>query len=143
MFGGTQVTFTDVLGDKQFNIFAASVSQYRTMSFSFINLSHRLQYALQAYSQTQFFYGYDPATLYGLEYGFIDRDTAIATQTARGGSASAIYPLNRYARFELTGGLLQFKQEYNEPACRASPINIRSTSTGGRCSWTARSCRLA
>jgi len=119
LFGGTQVTFTDVLGDKQFNIFAASVSQYRTMSFSFINLSHRLQYALQAYSQTQFFYGYDPATLYGLEYGFIDRDTAIATQTARGGSASAIYPLNRYARFELTGGLLQFKQEYNEPGLQS------------------------
>ena len=34
LFGGTQVTFTDVLGDKQFNIFAASVSQYRTMSLS-------------------------------------------------------------------------------------------------------------
>ena len=32
LFGGTQVTFTDVLGDKQFNIFAASVSQYRTLS---------------------------------------------------------------------------------------------------------------
>ncbi len=28
IFGGTQVTFTDVLGDKQFNVFAASVSQY-------------------------------------------------------------------------------------------------------------------
>ena len=115
LFGGTQVTFTDVLGDKQFNLFAASVSQYRTMAFSFINLSHRLQYALQAYSQTQFFYGYDPATLYGLEYGFIDRDTAIATQTSRGATASAIYPLNRYARFEMTGGILQFGQEYNEP----------------------------
>ena len=46
LFGGTQVTFTDVLGDKQFNIFAASVSQYRTMSFSYINLSRRLQYAI-------------------------------------------------------------------------------------------------
>ncbi len=45
IFGGTQVTFTDVLGDKQFNFFAASVSQYRTLSFSYINLSRRLQYA--------------------------------------------------------------------------------------------------
>ena len=86
LFGGTQVTFTDVLGDKQFNLFAASVSQYRTMAFSYINLSRRLQYAVQAYSQTQFFYGYDPATLYGSDYGFIDRDTALATQTARGGT---------------------------------------------------------
>ena len=64
LFGGTQVTFTDVLGDKQFNMFAASVSQYRTMSFSYVNLSRRFQYALQAYSQTQFYYGYDPGLLF-------------------------------------------------------------------------------
>ena len=30
LFGGTQVSFADVLGDKQFNLFVASVSQYRT-----------------------------------------------------------------------------------------------------------------
>src|SRR5215203_4252765 len=115
IFGGTQVTFTDVLGDKQFNVFAASVAQYRTMSFSYINLSRRLQYALQAYSQTQFYYGYDPGTLYALEYGYIDRDLAQATQTARGATAYGIYPLNRYSRLELSAGLLQFSQEYNEP----------------------------
>ena len=115
LFGGTQVTFTDVLGDKQFNMFAASVSQYRTMSFSYVNLSRRFQYALQAYSQTQFYYGYDPGTLFALEYGYIDRDLAQATQTARGATAYGIYPLNRYARLELSAGLLQFQQEYNEP----------------------------
>jgi WD40-like Beta Propeller Repeat len=116
LFGGTQVTFTDVLGDKQFNVFVASVSQYRTMAFSYINLSRRFQYAVQAFSQTQFFYAYDPYAFYGIEYGFIDRDTAIATQTARGGTLSAIYPLNRYTRLELSGGFMQFKQEYSEQA---------------------------
>jgi hypothetical protein len=115
LFGGTQVTFTDVLGDKQFNVFAASVSQYRTLAFSYLNLSRRFQYALQGYSQTQFFYGYDPATLYGLNYGYLDRDMAIATQTARGASAIGIYPLNRYTRLELSAGIQQFDQEYNEP----------------------------
>jgi WD40-like Beta Propeller Repeat len=115
LFGGTQVTFTDVLGDKQFNMFAASVSQYRTMSFSYVNLSRRFQYALQAYSQTQFYYGYNPGTLFALEYGYIDRDLAQATQTARGATGYGIYPLNRYARLELSAGLLQFSQEYNEP----------------------------
>jgi hypothetical protein len=116
LFGGTQVTFTDVLGDKQFNVFVASVSQYRTMSASYINLSRRLQYAIQGYSQTQFFYGYDPSVFYGIDYGYIDRDTAIATQTARGGTITGIYPLNRYTRLEMSAGFLQFKQEYNEPA---------------------------
>ena len=68
----------------------------------------------RAYSQTQFFYGYDPAVLYGIDYGFIDRDQAIATQTARGATITGIYPLNRYTRLEMTSGFLQFKQEYNE-----------------------------
>jgi hypothetical protein len=116
LFGGTQVTFTDVLGDRQFNFFAASVSQYRTLAFSYLNLSRRFQYAFQAYSATQFFYGYDPSVLYGLDYGFIDRDTALATETSRGGSVSAIYPFNRYARVQLSAGIFDYRQEYNEPA---------------------------
>jgi hypothetical protein len=114
VFGGTQVTFTDVLGDKQFNMFAASVSQYRTLAFSYINLSRRFQYAIQGFSQTQFFYGYG-AQLYGLEYGFIDRDLALATQTSRGATAIGIYPLNRYSRLELSAGMLNFNQRYEEP----------------------------
>ena len=115
LFGGTQVTFTDVLGDKQFNFFAASVSQYRTLAFSYINLSRRLQYAVQAYSQTQFFYAYDPyGTFYNTNYGYIDRDQAIATQTARGATISAFIRCNRYTRLEMTGGFQQFGQEYNE-----------------------------
>ena len=42
-----EVTFTDVLGDKQFNVFAASISQYRTIAGSYVNLSRRFNYALQ------------------------------------------------------------------------------------------------
>jgi hypothetical protein len=114
LFGGTQVTFTDVLGDKQFNLFASSVSQYRTMSFAYLNLSRRLQYALQAYSQTQFYYGYNPGLLFASQYAYIDRSQAIATQTARGMTAFGIYPFNRYARIEFSGGLFQYKQAYND-----------------------------
>jgi outer membrane protein assembly factor BamA len=113
LFGGTQVTFTDVLGDKQFNFFAASVSQYRTLSGSYINLSRRFQYALQAFSQTQFYYGYDPGQLFGYEYARLDRDDAVATQSARGATAYGIYPFNRYARLQVSAGLLNFRQEYN------------------------------
>ena len=113
VFGGTQVTFTDVLGDKQFNMFAASVAQYRTMAFSYVNLSRRLQYALQAFSQTQFYYGAQPGLLYDYEYAYLERDDAIATQTARGVTAYGIYPLNRYARLQFSAGLMQFKQGYN------------------------------
>ena len=57
VFGGSMVSFTDVLGDQQFSMYASSVQQYKTLSFSYLNLSRRLQFALQGYSQTQFFYG--------------------------------------------------------------------------------------
>ena len=114
LFGGTQVTFSDVLGDKQFSMFASSVAQYRTMSFSYLNLSRRLQYAFQAYSQTQFYYGYDPGLLYGSEFAFVERDDAIATQTARGVTAFGIYPFNRYARVEISAGVFNYNQAYND-----------------------------
>jgi len=119
VFGGTQVSFGDVLGDKQVNLFAASISQYRTLSLSYTDLSRRFQFALQGYSQTQFFYGqgnlfYDPAFA-----PFLSRDDAIATRTVRGGSGFGIYPLSRYRRLELSAGLVQLNEEYNDPSLQS------------------------
>jgi hypothetical protein len=120
VFGGSQITFSDVLGDQQFNMFAASISQYRTLSFSYLNLARRFQYALQGYSQTQFYYGqyaglfYDPAFS-----GIIDRDLALATRTARGGTAFGIWPINRYARVELSAGIVNYEEEFEDPALQA------------------------
>ncbi|HEX5475727.1 MAG TPA: hypothetical protein VFX12_13790 [Vicinamibacterales bacterium] len=114
-FGGTQVSFSDVLGDQQFNLYAESVSQYRTLALSYTNLSRRLQYALQGFSQTQFYYGDYAGTLYAQQYGFLSHSDALATQTERGALGYAIYPLNRYARLEMSAGLYQFKQGYSDP----------------------------
>jgi hypothetical protein len=117
VFGGSMVSFTDVLGDQQFTMFASSVQQYKTLSFSYVNLSRRFQLALQGYSQTQFFYGqlgqyfYDPAIA-----PFISRDDALATQTVRGGSAFGIYPFSTYRRVEVSGGLVHYNEEYADPA---------------------------
>jgi len=117
LFGGTQVSFGDVLGDKQINFFAASISQYRTLALSYVNLARRFQYALQGFTQTQFFYGQLGGVFYDPVYsGFIDRDLAIATRTVRGGSAIGIYPIDRYRRLELSGGVMQLNESYNDPA---------------------------
>ena len=87
VFGGTQVSFGDVLGDKQFNLFAASIAQYRTLSLSYVNLSRRFQYALQGYSQTQFFYGQLGGLFYDPSFApFISRDL---TRSRRARSAAA------------------------------------------------------
>jgi hypothetical protein len=116
LFGGTQVTFTDVLGDQQFNLFASSVSQYRTISGSYISLKSRFQYALQGYSQTEFYYGAYPGTLYDPGLGFLSTDDAIATRTMQGGTAFGIYPLNKYNRLEVFGGVVNYKEEYDNEA---------------------------
>nr|MDQ3421338.1 hypothetical protein [Acidobacteriota bacterium] len=119
-FGGTQLSFTDVLGDQQFSLFAASVSQYRTLSASYLNLERRLQWAVQGFSQTQFFFGqveglfFDPAFS-----GLIDRDLAVATRTVQGATAFAIYPFNRYRRVELYGGLTNYREQFDDPALEA------------------------
>ena len=116
IFGGSQVTFTDAVGDKQISIYAASVSQYRTLSLGYVDLERRFQYALQGYSQTQFFYGNLGGIYYSPIYsGFNDRKYAVATRTVRGGSAFGIWPLDRYRRVELFGGLQQYREQYADP----------------------------
>ncbi len=117
IFGGTQVSFSDVLGGKQVNFFAASVSQYRTLSLSYINIENRLQYALQGFSQDTFYYGQLDGYLYqqGL-VPFIDRDAAQAVRTQRGVTGFGIYPFNRYSRVELSGGYVYLSERYADPA---------------------------
>ena len=119
LFGGTQISFGDVLGDQQFNLFVASISQYRTISASYVNLSRRFQFALQGFSQTQFFYGqggafYDPSLT-----PLISRSLATATSTTRGGTVFGIYPFDRFHRLEVTAGIVQLSQQYNDPTLQS------------------------
>jgi hypothetical protein len=120
IFGGTQITFGDVLGDQQFAFYADSIAQYRTLALSYFNLSRRTQYALQGFSQTRFFYGslegvfFDPSLA-----PLITRDDAIATRTIRGGTAYAIHPLDQYRRIEVSAGLVQLREHYNDPNLEA------------------------
>jgi len=114
-FGGTSISFTDVLGDQSVGMYVSSVQQYRTMSASYLNQSRRLQWAAQAYSQTRFFYGREQQLL--LDYGFnVDRDDALATQTVRGVTGFGIWPINRYARVEVYGGYTSFNERFGNEA---------------------------
>tara|TARA_B100001123_G_scaffold450900_1_gene624853 strand:- start:3639 stop:6770 length:3132 start_codon:yes stop_codon:yes gene_type:complete len=111
--GGTQITFSDVLGDQQFSALAYSVSQYRTLGFSYTNLSGRLQYAFQGYTQDQFFYGFAPGIAFDPGLGFLSRDDALAVRSVRGGSAFAIYPLDRFRRFEFSLGVFNYRESFD------------------------------
>ena len=116
ILGGTQVTFSDVLGDQQFSLFASSHAQYRTVAFSYNNLSRRFQYALQAFSQEQFLYGLAPGALFSPDLAFLSRDQALAVQTVRGGSLFGIYPFSRYRRLELSAGAFDYNEQFDNPA---------------------------
>ena len=119
VFGGTAISFGDVLGDQRFVFYADSSAQYgsgsRSMSFQWINMAHRFQFALQGITQTQLFYAatngvyLDPL----LAPVFNDRNNLQATSRVRGGSAIGLYPLDRFRRLELSAGLFQIKEEFN------------------------------
>jgi hypothetical protein len=115
-YGNTQVTFTDVLGDKEVSFIAASQAQYRTTAFTYLNLGNRMQYALQGFSSSSFYFGQGLAGT-GAFYDpfldpFIDRDQAEAVRTQRGGTAFAIYPFSRYSRIELFSGYVYLSESY-------------------------------
>jgi hypothetical protein len=131
VFGGTQVTFTDVLGDQQFSLLIASVSQYRTMSLSWQNMEHRLQWALQGFNMSQFYYGQLEGVLYDPYLAqFIDRDLATATRTIQGGTAFGIYPFNRYRRVEVFGGFSRYQEKFNDPLVEQSSQNYQQDQFG-------------
>jgi WD40 repeat protein len=133
VFGGSAVSFSDVLGDKTFSMYAASIAQYRTLSFSYLNLARRFNYAFQAYSQTQFFYGALEGVFYDPRYANLinlNRDLAVATRTIRGGSVFGIWPLNRYRRIELVGGVLQYREEFNDPGLQAESEQFQQAQFG-------------
>ena len=119
ILGGTQITFTDLLGDQQLSFLATSFSQYRTFGFSYANLASRFQFALQGFSQEQFFFGYAPGAVFDPRLSFLSRDDAIATRTVRGGSLYGIYPFDRFRRVELTAGIFDYNENFNNPSLQA------------------------
>ena len=132
-FGGTQISFTDVLGGKQVNLFASSVSQYRTFAATYINIENRLQYSLQAFMQDTFYYGNVDNFLYnsGLT-PFLDRDNALAVRTQRGVLGFGIYPFNRYTRLELSGGYVYLREQFDDPLLQQQSEDFQQQEFGTR-----------
>jgi hypothetical protein len=120
IFGGTELSFSDVLGDHRFSFQVASIAQYRTIAGSYLNLSRRFQWAVQGFSQKIFYYGQTNGVFYDPAYSpFISRDLATATSSMWGGSIFGIYPLDMYRRIELSGGAMHFSQSYNDAGVQA------------------------
>ena len=115
VYGNTEVTFTDLLGDKQISFYAQSISQYRTIAVSYLNIENRLQYALQGFSMDSFYYGNNPYLYDPSLAPFIDQDSAESVQSQRGATAFVIYPFSRFTRAELFTGYMHLSESYTNP----------------------------
>jgi hypothetical protein len=116
VFGGTQLSMSDVLGDHRVDFTIGAVMQYTTFAASYMDMSRRFQWAVQGVYQKLFYYGnnayyYDP-----LLQPYLTRDMAEATRTVAGGSVFGIYPLDVYRRFEISAGFFHQSDSYNDQA---------------------------
>jgi len=115
LFGGTAISFVDVLGDRRIDASFAEMSQYRMYGVTMINLERRLNYAVQAYWQDIFYYGNLGGVYYDPYYApFIDRDLATSVRSNRGASVYGIYPFDRYRRIEFSSGFGYISEKYND-----------------------------
>ena len=76
-FGNTQITFTDVLGDKQFNFYVESVSQYRTIAVGYTEpLAPAAVRAAGLLADAVLLRATTPAPIYAAQYGFLSHSDA-------------------------------------------------------------------
>ncbi len=114
LFGGSAISFADVLGDRRVDAYVAEMSQYRMVGVTVVNLEHRLNYAVQGYWQDVFYYGNTSGVYYDAYYDYLDRDYATSVRSSRGGAVYGIYPFDRYRRIELSGGFGYVREQYND-----------------------------
>jgi hypothetical protein len=113
-YGGTELSFSDVLGDRRVNLTIGAIMQYTTFAGSYMDISKRFQWAIQGIYQKQFFYGNNPYFYDPLLSPYVSRDMAEATRLVAGGSAFGIYPLDAYRRVEVTAGFFHQSDQYND-----------------------------
>lgn len=110
LYGGSALSFSDILGDYSLNVMAYQVRSFRSYQFSFINRKKRFQYMASAFQYTLFYYlstYYDPL-LYDL-YSYRD---ATATRKITGINFSTYYPFNRFYRFQGSLGFYNYEENY-------------------------------
>jgi len=114
LYGGSAIAFSDLMGDHQFSIVAYQVRAFRSYDLTYLNQRGRLQWMLNAFQFTFFYYPdfayYDPSVLYSISY----RD-AIAQRQMTGIRLAAYYPINVYYRLQASLGYYHFEEDYFNP----------------------------
>lgn len=119
IYGGSAITFSDLLADHTFFLMAYQVRSFRSYYVAYLNQKRRLQYMASAFQYTQFYYPpyayYDPSFYYWANY----RD-AIAIRKISGINLSSYYPFNKYYRMEASLGFFRYEEDFFDPFIRES-----------------------
>lgn len=141
IYGGSAISFSDLLGDYSFYITAYQVQTFRSYYGAFINQKSRLQYMASLYQYTLFYYPYaayyDPTL-----WQFTTYRDAIAERKITGASLSAFYPFNRYYRAEGSFGFMNYEEDYFDPSLLQGALG-QGSSFGGFLNGNSLSASLA
>ena len=106
-----------MLGDQQFNLYAESVSQYRSLALSYTEPVAPIPVrAAGLLADAVLLRELRRHVLRG-QYGLPQPRSRWRRRPSAAARASAIYPLNRYARLELTGGLISSSRSTTTRRC--------------------------
>lgn len=114
IYGGSSISFSDLLGDYIFSVQAFQVRNFRSYDFTYLNQKRRLQLMLRAYHYTLFYYNpvdyYDP-----LFSSFLTYNDALATRKITGVNLSAYYAFNLYYRASASLSYNNYAEDYYDP----------------------------
>ncbi len=141
IYGGSAISFSDLMGDYNFYLMAYQVRQFRSYYFAYTNMKSRLQYQASAYQYTMFYYPqlayYDPSL-----YQFLNYRDAIATRKITGASVAAFYPFSRYYRAEGSLGFMNYDEDFFDPVL-LQQYSSQESGFGGFLSGNSLSASLA
>ncbi|MBS3818301.1 PD40 domain-containing protein [bacterium] len=114
IYGGSSVTFTDLLANHTFSLTAYQVRNFRSYYFSYLNQKNRFQYQASAFQYTMFYY---PSYAYYAPsmYQYMSYRDAIATREVSGITFNGYYPLNKYYRLEGSVGFYRYEEDFYDP----------------------------
>ncbi len=114
IYGGSAITFSDLMADHTFYLMAYQVRSFRSYSFSYLNQKRRFQYMANAFQYTMFYYPpyayYDPYF-----YGRLSYRDATAMRKITGINISSYYPFNKYFRFQASLGYYHYEEDFYDP----------------------------
>lgn len=114
IYGGSALSFSDLMGDHTFYLMAYQVRSFRSYYASYINQKRRLQWMASAFSYSIYYYPdyayYDPTL-----YNYLSYQDAIAVRHISGASIAGYYPFNTYYRAELGLSYTNYEEDFYDP----------------------------